>query len=192
MSDLYIDIASSIAARAPVAQAELTVQARELAARCYLEERNAVYRYLVALGTNPSEAQDLTQETFLKLYVALCHRRQIENVRAWLFTVASRLALNQRRWWRYRPPASEEDVARWMRSERDPQATPEETLLHQEAACRLDAAISGLSRQQQACLQLRAEGFRYREIARILGISLTTVAEFLHRAIAGLKKALHE
>jgi RNA polymerase sigma-70 factor (ECF subfamily) len=192
MSDLYVDITSSIAAGLPASRAELAVRARELAGRCYREERDAIYRYLVALGTNPAEAQDLTQETFLKLYVALCNRTQIENFRAWLFTVASRLALNQRRWSRYRPPAREEDVARWMRSEVDPQGTPEETLLHREAASRLDTAIRALSPQQQACLHLRAEGFRYREIAGILGVSLPTVAEFLRRAIAGLKKAMHE
>jgi len=61
-----------------------------------------------------------------------------------------------------------------------------------EAALRLDAAVRGLSPQQQACLHLRAEGFRYREIADTLGVSLATVAEFLRRAIAALRKAMHE
>lgn len=192
MNDLYIDITSSIAAGLPASRAELAVRARELADRCYREERDAIYRYLVSLGTNPAEAQDLTQETFLKLYIALCKRTQIDNVRAWLFTVASRMALNQRRWWRYRPSASEEDVARWTRTEAHPQGTPEQALLHREAASQLDAAIRELSPQQQACLHLRAEGFRLREIACILGVSLSTVAEFLRRAIAGLKKAMHE
>jgi len=192
MSDLYFDIATLIAAGRPASRTELALRARELAARCYREDRDAVYRYLVALGTNPAEAQDLAQETFLKLYIALCKRTQIENVRAWLFTVASRLALNQRRWWRYRPAASEEEVARWMRSEPDPQGTPEEVLLHRETALRLNAAVRGLSRQQQACLHLRAEGFRFREIAAILGVSVATVAEFLRRAIAALRKAMHE
>jgi len=192
MSDLYLDIATLMAAGLPASRAEFAERARELASRCYREDRDSIYRYLVALGTNPAEAQDLAQETFLKLYVALRNRTQIENVRAWLFTVASRLALNQRRWWRYRPAASEEDVARWMRSERDPQGTPEEALLDREAASRLDAAVRGLSPQQQACLHLRTEGFRYREIAAILGVSPATVAEFMRRAIAALKKAMHD
>jgi RNA polymerase sigma-70 factor (ECF subfamily) len=192
MSDLNFDAARLIEAGFSASRAELAVTARELAGRYYREERDSIYRYLVSLGTNPSEAQDLTQETFLKLYIALRNRKQIENMRAWLFTVASNLAMNHRRWWKYRPSAREEDVTRWMRSEADTQDTPEQALLHRETAMRLKEAIRGLSRQQQACLHLRTEGFRYREIARILGVSLPTVAEFLRRALTKLKKAMNE
>jgi RNA polymerase sigma-70 factor (ECF subfamily) len=190
MSDLNFDIADPLATQFSPSRVELLANARELAGRYYQEERDSIYRYLVSLGTNPSEAQDLTQETFLKLYVALRNRNQIENIRPWLFTVASNLAMNHRRWWSYRPQAREDDVARWIRTEADGKATPEEVLLQRETASRLKEAIHCLSRQQQACLHLRAEGFRYREIAGILGVSLPTVAEFLHRAVIRLKKAM--
>ena len=192
MSDLNSDVASLVAGGFSASRDELAVTARELASRYYREERDSIYRYLVSLGTNPSEAQDLTQETFLKLYVALRDRKRIENLRAWLFTVASNLAMNHKRWWSYRPSAREEEVARWMRSKADPQRTPEQALLHRETAERLNEAISNLSRQQQACLHLRTEGFRYREIAHILGVSLPTVAEFLRRALVSLKKVMNE
>jgi RNA polymerase sigma-70 factor (ECF subfamily) len=192
MSDRNFDVASPIAAGFSASWAELAVTARELAGRHYREERDSIYRYLVSLGTNPSEAQDLTQETFLRLYVALRKRKPIENTRAWLFTVAFNLAMNHRRWWNYRLPAREEDVDHRMHSQADPRATPEQALLHRETAVRLREAIDGLSRQQQACLHLRTEGFRYREIARILGVSLPTVAEFLRRAVIRLKKAMNE
>ena len=191
MSDLNFDLTSSIAAEFSPSRTKGALTARELAGRYYREERDSIYRYLVSLGINPAEAQDLTQETFLKLYIALRNRQQIENMRAWLFTVASNLALKQKRWWKYRPPAREEDVAHWIRSKVAPQDTPEQAILHRETDARLEEAIRGLSPQQQACLRLRAEGFRYREIAQILGVSLPTVAEFLRRAVARLKKAMN-
>ena len=51
---------------------------------------------------------------------------------------------------------------------------------------RVQTAMSSLSEQQKQCLFLRAEGFRYREIAEILGVSISTVAESLRRAIRKL------
>jgi len=183
---------ASIATSAAAALDELAVTARELVGRAYRENRQAIYCYLVALGTNPAEAQDLAQEAFLKLYVAIRKGQRIENLRAWLFTVASNLALNQHRARQYRPAATEQEIAAWLESQTDPRSDPEQALLDTERAIHLNDAIRGLSRQQQACLHLRAEGFRYREIARILGVTLPTVAEFVRRAVVRLKQVMHE
>ena len=49
-------------------------------------------------------------------------------------------------------------------------------------------AIQRLSEQQRRCLFLRLEGLRYPEIGSALGISASTVGEFMRRAIARLKK----
>lgn len=53
-------------------------------------------------------------------------------------------------------------------------------------------AVEGLSKQQRQCLHLRAEGFRYREIGEVLGIRISTVNEFVKRAVSRLRKARHE
>jgi RNA polymerase sigma factor (sigma-70 family) len=105
---------------------ELVVAAREMVGRAYRENRLAIYRYLIALGTNPAEAQDLAQEAFLKLYVAIRQGQRIENLRAWLFAVASNLALNQHRARQYRPAATEREVAAWLQSQSDPHSDPEQ------------------------------------------------------------------
>jgi RNA polymerase sigma-70 factor (ECF subfamily) len=70
----------------------------------------------------------------------------------------------------------------------DPAPNPEELLLRKERMVRTHAAISVLSGRQKQCLYLRAEGFRYREIAELLGVTVSTVAELLHRAIMRLTK----
>jgi RNA polymerase sigma-70 factor (ECF subfamily) len=50
------------------------------------------------------------------------------------------------------------------------------------------AAFQNLSKQQRLCLELRAEGLRYREIAAALGIQTSTVGRFLGRAMIRLRK----
>jgi RNA polymerase sigma-70 factor (ECF subfamily) len=172
-----------------VAGCEATMTPQEYVSRSYEEYRNGIYRYLVALGIEPSVAQDVTQELFLKLFVAVCKGTQIQNVRAWVFTVASHLALSHVRAENHRSSISGDDVARWLESQAQPGVDPEKALLDRERARMLQEAILGLSPQQKICLHLRAEGLRYREIARILGVSVPTVAEFLRRAISKLRRA---
>ena len=58
-----------------------------------------------------------------------------------------------------------------------------------EWLARVQQALALLSPQEKQCLHLRAEGFRYREIGEILGLSQWTVVEFLRRA---LRKLLRE
>ena len=68
---------------------------------------------------------------------------------------------------------------------------PEQAFLARERRLQFHRAVEALSDQQRNCLYLRAEGFRYREIATILGVSDSTVGEFLRRAITRLRKAPH-
>ena len=53
-----------------------------------------IYRYLVRVTTRPSEAEDLSQETFLRAYRAYRVLTPDANVRAWLFTIATNLTRN--------------------------------------------------------------------------------------------------
>ena len=176
-------------AKLSVAVSQTAVTRRDFVLQAYEEHRDAIYRYLVALGIEPATAQDLTQEIFLKLFATMAKGKAIQSVRAWMFTVASNLALNHLRAESYHPSISGEEVARWLETQAQPGADPEKVLLERERAIALQEVIGTLSHQQQVCLHLRAEGFRYREIAKILGVTVPTVAEFLRRAISRLKKA---
>jgi len=64
--------------------------------------------------------------------------------------------------------------------------------MNRQRRSRVEQAIGSLSRQQRQCLFLRAEGLRYREIAEAIGISSSSVSEFLKRAVAKLRKAAGE
>jgi RNA polymerase sigma-70 factor (ECF subfamily) len=159
----------------------------EEVAQLFLEVREDVYRYLVTLGLTTEQAQESTQEAFLRLFAARINGEGIENPRGWVFRVGHNIAVRLRTRERiYQPLAA--DVERTLL---DPQTNPELGAIEREQTIRFQEAVRNLSPQQQQCLYLRAEGFRYREIADIMEISDSSVGEFLRRAITRLKKALH-
>src|ERR1700692_126460 len=65
-------------------------------AQLFLEARDDVYRYLLSLGLYPPQAQEGTQEVFLRLYATLKKGEKIENPRAWIFRVAHNYGLKIR------------------------------------------------------------------------------------------------
>lgn len=66
----------------------------ERVTQLYDELSLPVYRYLLCLGMGPSEASDVIQETFLRLYRHLHAGRREDKLRGWVFRVAHNLALN--------------------------------------------------------------------------------------------------
>lgn len=155
----------------------------------YVEWREDVYRYLVLLGLDPPRAQEATQEVFLRLYTTLRKGGEpILNQRAWVFRAAHNLGLTLRsRESRILPfdPKLEATLA-------DTADSPERSLMEQERMRKLHRAVSSLSPQQRQCLRLRAEGLKYAEIADAIGISVSTVYEFLKRAVTRLRTTMYE
>lgn len=159
----------------------------------YFEElRDPVYRYLVTVFGYPEQAEEIAQETFLRLYRALCDGQAIANIRGWVFRVAHNLAVNQLKSRQFAAPLDDDTWEELSRTLRATEANPEERLLQHERFKRLHAAITRLTLVERQCLHLRAKGLRYREMAEILGLSTTTVAETLYRAIQKLGRENHE
>lgn len=153
--------------------------------RVYEALRAPVYQYLAVAFRDPVEAEDITQETFLRLYVYWSSGRTIadDRLRSWIFRVAHNLAIDRGRSAKFIRELAPEAYLSAVLQVPDSGRDPEETLLDRE---RFDAVRNGLallSEQERRCLHLRAEGFCYREIAGILNITSSSVAEFLRRAM---------
>jgi RNA polymerase sigma-70 factor (ECF subfamily) len=152
------------------------------------ELRQPIRRYLLCLEVSPMEAEEIIQETFLRLYRHLHSGGREDNLRGWVFRVAHNISINELKRRKYLGPSNPRQLADPSTLSIDPAPNPEELLLRKERMIRTHAAISALSERQKQCLYLRAEGFRYREIAKLLGVTVSTVAELLHRAIKKLTK----
>jgi RNA polymerase sigma-70 factor (ECF subfamily) len=74
-------------------------------------------------------------------------------------------------------------------SQLDPSLNPEEQVLYVQRQIRLQAVLTALPEQDQCCLRLRAEGLRYREISRVLDISLGAVSLSLTRSLKRFRTA---
>ena len=159
----------------------------ELVVRLYEELRAPVSRHLVRLGVPPGSVDDLCQEAFLRLFQALRTGEAVDNPRAWIFAVARNAGLNARAA-QARTEGLDED-SDWLAAEADDAET---TVLKDERMARIHHAVEGLPAEQRECLRLRAEGFRYREIAGIMGVSTSTVAGALRRGVLRIREVIHD
>jgi RNA polymerase sigma-70 factor (ECF subfamily) len=154
------------------------------------ELRVPIFRYVLVMLRNAAEAEDVTQECFLRLFVDLRSGKRIDNMKAWLFRAGHNLAIDRRRLHDFRLQDSLDGDTQDLVDSRYPSS--EEAMLRQEQLAMMRAALDRLSPQQRLCLHLRTEGFRYREIADILGVSESTVCENLRRGLSRLMKDCHE
>lgn len=148
--------------------------------------RSRLLAYVSAFGISNNDAEELVQEVFLALFCHLRLGKSRKNLRGWIFRVAHNLALKHRRDGSARYQYAEaEDTA----AAHDHRLNPEEHLLSVRRRERLVSVVDALPEQDRLCLMLRAEGLRYREIARILGISLGSVSASLTRTLRRLTRA---
>ncbi len=150
--------------------------------RCYAE----IYRYVYRIVGSGPAAEDLAQETFLRLYQQRFPPQREHNVRAWLFRVATHLAFN---WLR-------ENGRRERRNQRlsieaheaQSLASPDEYVEHRAEQERVRKVLACLKPVQAQALLLRHAGLSYREVADVLGIAPGSVGTILTRAAEAFQK----
>lgn len=136
---------------------------------------------------NAADAEDLTQESFLKAYARLGEFRLGARFHPWLYTIALNLCRTQLRrkallQWRSSAPSGEGDGVT-VAEPRESAPDPERRLLEREADRRLQDAVRALPAKYREVFVLRqAQGLRYEEIAELLGLPLGTVEARLFRA----------
>lgn len=141
---------------------------------------SGIYRYCCQFTGNPTEAEDLTQEIFLKAHKSFQTLREQKASKAWIFTIARNTCIDRARWWK-----------RFFRTlnEVEPQQSTEPQ--ENELTITLRKLISELPEKQREVFILRHfHGFSTEETATLLKISDGTVKSHLKRAIDKLRTAL--
>nr|WP_281256254.1 RNA polymerase sigma factor SigE [Phycicoccus duodecadis] len=154
-----------------------------------VEQHSArVYRLAYRLTGNVHDAEDLTQDVFVRVFRSL-HTYQPGTFEGWLHRITTNVFLDKmRRKQRIRFDAlSDESAARLPSRDRSPEVTYEETHLDDDVQRALDA----LSPDFRAAVVLcDIEGLSYEEVAATLGIKLGTVRSRIHRGRSQLREAL--
>jgi RNA polymerase sigma-70 factor (ECF subfamily) len=152
----------------------------------FLAHYDEVYRLLYRIVGTRDEAEDLAQETFLRLARQRFGLGREHNLRGWLYAVASNLAFNALRG-RGRRQRREEIVFRQADSGGEPD--PAEALIQDDERAAVRRTLAVLPERQARLLMLRHSGLSYREIAEVLGMAPGSVGTTLARAEAAFEAA---
>ncbi len=160
------------------------IDTNEILHSLFCQHSTPICRYLTRLTGDTARAEELTQETFLRAYNALEKGARWQNPRAWLYRVASRLAINEHRRRR---------LLQWLplkSTDADPGVQIEHHVAERLA---VQAALEQLAPKYRVPLVLYLEeGYSVSEIAGILDLSESAVKVRLFRARQQFKSAYQD
>lgn len=146
-----------------------------------------LHRFVNRLSGDRELADDLAQETFIRLY----RRRSVpERVEAWLITVALNLFRNARSMRSRRGRLL--TVTRGAHAHGDPSPSPAAVVEAGIDRQRVRSAIDRLPERERSMLLLHAEGYGYRDIAAVLELNEASVGTLLARARRAFREAFDD
>jgi len=138
---------------------------------------------LYRLVGNVDDAEDLAQETFIRVHGHLGKFRGDASLKTWILRIASNLARDFHRKRKRRPATLPFDKTAMQGALTAPSAAPGERLSLQEKTCALATAIESLPYKQRAALVMKVIGdMDYGEIAAVLGSTRNSVKANAHLA----------
>jgi RNA polymerase sigma-70 factor (ECF subfamily) len=156
-----------------------------------------VFNIVSRLMDDATDAADVSQEVFLKIFRNVGSFRGDSSLKTWIYRIAVNEARNHRRWFnRHRrkevgletDPVEPRGYQDWLP---DPGRSPFEVTLDHETQSLIEAALAEVNPKFRAALVLREiEGLSYEEIGEILEISLGTVKSRILRGRDALRKHL--
>lgn len=158
----------------------------------------SLYNFGLRMCDNPSDAEDMVQDTFFNVFKYIGGFRYETKFKNWLYRVATSACLKKKRRSKFAPdrelsldeflPADESavsaDLPRWT-------SQPLDQVLNDELGDVIRQALIELPEKYRLVIVLRdVEGFSTQEAAEILGLSTTNIKVRLHRARLFLREAL--
>jgi RNA polymerase sigma-70 factor (ECF subfamily) len=160
---------------------ELVINPESTLYQLFCQYSQPICRYLRRLTGDPDRAEDLTQETFVRAYLALEQGAEWDNPRAWLYRVASHLAINDHR---------RNKLIQWLplwSTDADPAPGVEEITAEQLLVQEVLAALP--PKYRIPLVLYSTEGYSVAEIAAMLELSTGAVKVRLYRAREKFRRA---
>lgn len=186
--------------------AELQAGSEQAFAQLIDRFHQPLYSLIARSLQDPTDAADITQEVFLKVFRCIRGFHGESSLRTWLYRIALREASNQRRWWSrhkhqeialdapcccHTSTEDEGDALPLSSTLADGCSSPYDNAAQQELREHVEAALLLVPEAFRTVVVMREiEGFAYEEIADILQINLGTVKSRLMRGRAALRAAL--
>lgn len=147
--------------------------------------KDMLYRLALRITLNRAEAEDIVQDTLIKVWNRRDTWDQIESIEAFSLTVCRNLSLD-----RVKKMDNQNDSLEEVKTERtDISSNPFEQTLQRDRVELIRKLVNGLPEKQRSCMQLRDfEGKAYKEIATVLGMSEDQVKVNIFRARQAVKQ----
>ncbi len=162
-----------------------------------LRYKSKVYNFISRMTASPNDAEDLTQETFIRAYTSIRSFQSRASLNTWLFRIATNLCIDHSRKSNARAKTislsieNEEDDSESQRDIPDASFDPQRLLMNKELGGRLEIALRELPEKLRTVVLLYdIEGLPYDEISAIVGCPLGTVKSRLFNARAALRDKL--
>ena len=157
--------------------------------------KDKIYQVAYRLVGNAQEAEDVAQETFLRVYANLDHYDPTYKFSTWVYRIATNLSIDQLRKRKQVYSIDKEapgaDGIDWHDRLADQQPNPEEQTLTGELQLQVQQAINSLSPKYRAIMILRyIEDLSLQEISEVVKLPISTVKTRIHRGRESLKKKL--
>ena len=152
--------------------------------------KNELFRLALRITLNAADAEDVVQDTMLKVWKRRNDWEQIESIEAFCLTICRNLALDRLRHKDYQSQTLDMAADSVDASHT---ANPEQMTVQRDRVRLVRQLINRLPERQRSCMQLRdIEGKSYRDIATILGITEQQVKVTIFRARQAVKTAFQE
>jgi RNA polymerase sigma-70 factor (ECF subfamily) len=158
----------------------------------------SLYGAALRMTRNPSDAEDLVQETTLRAYRGFASFEEGTNLKAWLYRILTNSFINTYRKKQREPKTVDgpDDLDEWFLFDRlgaqNVERSAEDDVLDRIPDADVKAALEGIPENfRMAVLLADVEGFSYKEIAEITEVPIGTVMSRLHRGRKALEKALY-
>lgn len=149
----------------------------------YDATKSSVYGFILSILKNPDDAEDVLQDTYIKICTSAALYESYGKPMAWILTIARNMALMK-----IRKQSRQVDIPdfAWGELTDDKKVSTEDKIV-------LEAALKRLTTEESSIVMLHAvSGIKHREIADILDMPLATVLSKYNRALKKLRKILEE
>jgi RNA polymerase sigma-70 factor (ECF subfamily) len=161
--------------------------------------RKQVYNFILRFVRNPAQAEDLLQETFLRVVKSADSYERQAKFTTWLYTIARNLCVDASRRSRHRQadsldaPVGNDDGRARLELVADSGACIDRQIIGSELKVRMQAAIEALPEEQREIFLLReVSDLQFNEIAVVIGCPENTVKSRMRYALEKLREALAE
>ena len=152
--------------------------------------KNVLYRLALRITQNHEDAEDVVQETMMKVWNRRESWNEIESMEAFCLTICRNLALDRQKRMENQNATLDEGHDR---ADRSYASNPEEQAVQRDRVALVRKLMEQLPEKQRTCMQLRdVEGKAYKDIAIVMGITEQQVKVNIFRARQTIKQKFNE